>query len=77
MGAIVFWTIIRTAVLIPILWILQSYINFQFWWVLNILAIYIVIIHPAIIHYKLFEENEKKVFGRQKQKSNLKQSCRD
>ena len=61
MGAIVFWTIIRTAILIPIIWILQSYINFQFWWILNILAIYIVIIHPAIIHYKLFEEKNKEI----------------
>jgi hypothetical protein len=61
MGAIVFWTIIRTAVLIPIIWILQSYIDFQFWWVLNILSIYAVIIHPAIIHYNLFIEKNKDI----------------
>ena len=71
MGEIVFWTIIRTAVLIPIIWILQSYIDFQFWWIINVVAIYVIIIHPAVIHYKLFEEKNKDII-----ESTLCSTCR-
>lgn len=61
MGEIVFWTIIRAAITIPLVWLLQSYIDFQFWWVLTLFAIYGVIVHPAIIHYRLFEEKNKDI----------------
>lgn len=56
MGEIIFWTIIRTAITIPLVWLLQGYLDFKFWWVLCLFAIYGVIIHPTIIHYRLFEE---------------------
>ncbi len=71
MGVIVFWAIIRTAILIPILWILQSYIPFQYWWIISLAAIYGLIIHPAIVHYKLFEEKNKEVL-----ESTLCSSCK-
>lgn len=61
MGEIVFWTIIRTAVLIPILWLLIFHLEFQFWWAVTVLGIYGVIIHPAVIHYRLFEEKNKDI----------------
>lgn len=61
MGEIVFWTIIRTAILIPVLWIARDYIEFQFWWTVVIMAVYGVVIHPAVIHYRLFEEKNKDV----------------
>ena len=61
MGEIVFWTIIRTAILIPVLWALIFYLEFQYWWAVTIIGIYGVIIHPAVIHYRLFEEKNKDV----------------
>ncbi len=70
MGEIVFWTIIRIAITLPIIWVLQSYIDFQFWWSISLLAIYGVIIHPAIIHYRLFEEKNKDII-----ESTLCSSC--
>jgi hypothetical protein len=71
LGAIVFWTIIRTAILIPIIWILQSYIPFNFWSIISITAIYGLIIHPAVLHYRLFEEKNKEII-----ESTLCSSCK-
>ena len=51
----------RTAITIPLVWLLQGYLDFQFWWVLSLFAIYGVIVHPAIIHYRLFEEKNKDI----------------
>ena len=56
MGGIVFWAIIRTAILIPALWILLGMMEYRYWWWLVVLSIYGVIIHPAMIQYKLFQE---------------------
>ena len=61
MGEVVFWTIIRTAIVLPLVWVLKSYLNFDLWWAVSIVAIYGVIIHPAIIHYKLFKSKNKDV----------------
>ena len=61
MGEIVFWTIIRTALVIPALWIIEEYIRFQYWWAVSLMIIYGVIIHPTIIHYRLFEEKNKDI----------------
>ncbi len=61
MGEIVFWTLIRTLIMIPIIWISLDYFDYKFWWIISIIAIYIVIIHPAIIGYKKFEEKNKDV----------------
>ncbi len=71
MGEVVFWTIIRTALTIPILWLLIDYLDFQLWWILCLFAIYGVIIHPAIIHYRLFEEKNRDII-----ESTLCSSCR-
>ena len=71
MGDIVFWTIIRTALVIPAVWILQSYIDIQLWWIVSLAGIYGIIIHPAIIHYRLFEEKNKEVV-----ESTLCSTCR-
>ncbi len=61
MGEVVFWTIIRIAITIPILWIGKDFIDFQLWWLITLMAIYGVIIHPTIIHYRLFEDRNKEV----------------
>jgi len=61
MGAIVFWTIIRVAILIPTLWFLVELIDYKFWWTLVIISVYGVVIHPAVIQYKLFIEKNKEI----------------
>jgi hypothetical protein len=72
MGEIVFWTLFRIVLLIPVLWILRSYIDFGFWWIISAMGIYVIIIHPAIVHYKLFEEKNKEVI-----ESSLCSTCRN
>jgi len=71
LGDIVFWTIMRTAAVIPALWILRSYINFELWWAICLMSIYLIIIHPMIIHYKRFEEKNKEII-----ESTLCSSCK-
>ena len=61
MGDIVFWTLIRLAISIPAVWILRNYIDFQLWWILVPVVLYIVVIHPAFIGYRRFEEKNKSV----------------
>ncbi|MFO7448378.1 MAG: hypothetical protein R6W90_18610 [Ignavibacteriaceae bacterium] len=61
MGEIVFWTIIRTALVIPAVWILQGYIDQQLWWLVSLAGIYGIIIHPALIHFRFFEEKNKEI----------------
>jgi hypothetical protein len=61
MGEIIFWTIVRIVFVIPAMWVLQGYIDFNFWWLVNVLVTYGVIIHPAVVHYRLFVEKNKSV----------------
>ena len=59
MGGIIFWGIIRTAVLIPVLWILYGLMEYKYWWWFGILSVYGAIIHPAMIKYNMFlQEND-------------------
>ena len=59
MGAIIFWGIIRTAILIPVLWILYGITEYRYWWWFGIFSVYGIIIHPAMIQYRMFlKENE-------------------
>lgn len=71
MGEVVFWTIIRTAVVIPALWFLKGYFDPQLWWPVCIMGIYGIIIHPTLIHYKLFEQKNKDII-----ESTLCSSCK-
>ena len=59
MGEVIFWTIIRIVLTIPVVWLLKEYIDFRYWWILGTLAIYGVVIHPAVIHYRLYEKRNK------------------
>lgn len=63
MGAIIYWTLIRTAILIPALFFLFELLDYKFWWMLGIMSIYGVIIHPAIIQYNLFIEKNKEIIN--------------
>jgi hypothetical protein len=61
MGEIVFWTLIRTALVIPTIWILKDYFEFTWWWLIGLFSLYGIIIHPIIIQYRKFEEKNKTV----------------
>ena len=61
MGGIVYWTIIRIAILMPLLWIATNYIEYRYWWMVVTMSIYGIIIHPAVIQYKLFREEHNEV----------------
>ncbi len=71
MGEVVFWTIIRAAVTIPGLWILNGQIDFQLWVLISVAAIYVLIVHPAMVSYRWFEQHNKKVI-----ESTLCSSCK-
>ncbi|HPO56906.1 MAG: hypothetical protein GX452_13265 [Ignavibacteriales bacterium] len=61
MGDIVFWAIIRTFILIPVIWLLRNWLDYTFWWTFSFMLIYGVIVHPIVIQYNHFLEKNKKV----------------
>jgi hypothetical protein len=71
MGGIIFWAIIRTAILIPVLWLLLGYMEYQHWWWLGILSVTVVIIYPASVQYRMFLEKNSEVI-----ENTLCSSCR-
>ncbi len=71
MGDIVFWTLIRLAVSIPLVWVLKDYLNYSLWWTSIVFILYGFVIHPAIRSYKRFEEKNKSIF-----ESSLCSSCK-
>jgi len=63
MGGIIFWTIIRTAILIPALWFLHGVIEYKHWWWFGVMSVYGIIIHPAAIQYRLFLRENKDIIN--------------
>ncbi len=71
MGRVVYWTIMRAAIVIPSLWFLMYYFQFRYWWIVAFGAIYGIIIHPAIIQFRKFEADNKEIV-----QSTLCSSCK-
>ncbi len=63
MGEIVFWTIIRTAITIAMVWILKSHIDDQLWYIITIASAYLIIIHPTVIGLKKFDAKSKNILS--------------
>lgn len=61
MGNIIYWALIRIAFLIPALWYLIDLLDFRFWWIISIVAVYVIIFHPAIIQFNKFNEKSKEI----------------
>jgi hypothetical protein len=61
LGELIFWTIIRSAILLPLVWVLKGYLNYDLWWTVSLFSFYVVIVHPAVIHYRLFNEKNKEI----------------
>ena len=59
MGEIVFRTLIRLAVSIPLLWLLQDYLDYSIWWISVVFVLYGFVLHPAILASRKFEEKNK------------------
>ncbi|MCE1190020.1 MAG: phosphoethanolamine transferase CptA [Ignavibacteria bacterium] len=62
MGEIVFWALIRTAVLILFIWGVEPYMDYSVWWMMSMLLIYAVVLHPIVIQYQIFMHKNKPVF---------------
>ncbi|KAB2845183.1 MAG: hypothetical protein F9K45_04180 [Melioribacteraceae bacterium] len=63
MGAIVFWTLVRIVILIPSLWLLFDWMEYKYWWMIGIMSIYGIVLHPAYIQYRLFLEENKEILN--------------
>ncbi|MBS4033646.1 MAG: hypothetical protein KGZ85_10460 [Ignavibacterium sp.] len=63
MGEIVYWTIIRTAVVLPLLWLTRDYIDEKYWWIFSLLCITLFIIYPAYFSYRKFVEKNQNVIS--------------
>lgn len=61
MGSIVFWGIIRAALVIPVIWLLYGVMDYSYWWMFGLLAMYGVVLHPAMIQYRMFLDENKEV----------------
>lgn len=72
MGKIIYWGIIRAVIVIPVIWLLQPAISSNFWIIFGLLTIYGVVIHPALMQYKLFEAENKEII-----EDTLCSSCRN
>lgn len=71
MGEIVFWTIIRTAFLILLLWISKDVWGEKYFLLIIALSIYLFVISPVISFYRKFIEKNKEVL-----ESSLCSSCK-
>ncbi|HSP87694.1 MAG TPA: hypothetical protein VLN45_06140 [Ignavibacteriaceae bacterium] len=61
MGDIVFWTLLRFGISIPLLWIIKDYLSYSLWWVSIVLVLYGFVLYPAFRSYKRFEEKNKNI----------------
>ncbi len=53
MGAIIYWAILRFAIVLVSTWLLYSYVpNYGEWWMLFFIATGVVVIYPAQIAYR-------------------------
>ena len=57
MGGIVYWTLIRLALSIISVIYLSDFYYGKFWWPMVLLALYLIVVHPAYSQYKEFVKN--------------------
>ena len=62
MGGIVYWTMIRIVIVIPVIWFLLDLLNYKYWQIWSFVIIYAVVIHPAYVGYKKFTETNREIF---------------
>lgn len=59
MGEVVYWTLLRLLISIPLLWILKDYLDYSIWWISVVFVLYGLVLHPAVLAYRKFEESNK------------------
>jgi len=58
MGGIVYWGLLRTAVVIILLWFSYDYFPERYYWIVFPVAVYVLVIHPIVSEYKkLIQKN--------------------
>lgn len=63
MGGIIYWGLLRTAVVIILLWFSYDYFDYKYFWIIFSLAIYVLIIHPVVSEYKQFRSKNENVIN--------------
>lgn len=63
MGEIVFWTLVRIVVILPVLWISTRYFDPLYWFIISFLGIVFFIFYPTYASYKKFIEKNKSVIS--------------
>lgn len=71
MGGIIYWALIRLAVVILASWIAIDYLDYSFWFTATLMLIYGAVLHPAVIQYNNFKEATREVV-----ESTLCSSCK-
>ena len=61
MGGIIYWGLLRTVVVIILLWFSYDYFDYNFFWIIFSLVVYLIIIHPIVSEYKKFIQKNKNV----------------
>lgn len=59
MGEIIFWGLIRAAVVIPLVWMAGGRIAEHWYWLIGLLSVYLLVLHPAIYQYQSFVDKNK------------------
>lgn len=71
MGAIVYWTLIRIAIVLPLIWFTKDFFDEKYWFIMGSLSLALFVIYPAYHSYKNFIEQNKNVIS-----STLCSSCK-
>lgn len=61
MGSIIYWSLIRTAILIPILWYYADIFENRFYLLFSVLIVFFIGIYPGVYQYKKFVQKNKPV----------------
>lgn len=60
-GSIIWWTFIRVILVVLIMWLVESKIEYSQWWSITVGAIFVVGIYPAHLQYQKFNQLSEKI----------------
>lgn len=63
MGGIIYWGLLRTAVVMVMLWFSYDYFQHNFFWIIFTLSVYLIVIHPIVSEYKKFISQNKNIIS--------------
>ena len=65
-GSIVFWAIIRAAIVMLGLFLVYEYvrwIDYSMWWAIAAISFYAAVVHPITIQYRLYRDETRRVMS--------------